>query len=260
MEKPRALVTGASSGIGRAFAGELAARGHDLVLVSRREATLHELAAQLERDHGHPSEVLAADLETDAGTRAVEARLADAASPVELLINNAGFGTSGAFWELDVDREEHEIALNVVALVRLTHAALGPMVERGHGGVINVSSVASYQPTPWGATYGATKAFVSSFTNALYEELRGTAVRAMVLAPGYTHTHFHERAEMPATQTPELIWQRPDEVVDAALRAYEKGRAVCTPGPLNTAAAAFSGSLPAGVTRRMAGFVTRRTH
>ena len=260
MDTPRALVTGASSGIGRAFAVALAARGHDLVLVARREATLLELAAELEHDHGRSSEVLVADLETDAGTGVVEGRLADRDRPVELLVNNAGFGTSGAFSDLDVDGEEHEIRLNVVALVRLTHAALGPMLERGHGGVINVSSVAAYQPTPWGATYGATKAFVSSFTNALHEELRGTPVRIMTFAPGYTRTEFHVRAEMPVNRMPALLWQTADEAVDAALRAYERGRAVCTPGPINTTAAAFSGSLPAGITRRMAGLVTRRTH
>jgi len=259
MPHPRTLVTGASSGIGRAFAVALAGRGQDLVLVARRESTLHDLAAELERDHGRHSEVLVADLETDAGTRAVEARLADPARPVDLLINNAGFGTSGAFSQLDVDGEEHEIRLNVVALVRLTHAALGPMVERGQGGVINVSSVAGYQPTPWGATYGATKAFVSSFTHALYEELRGTSVRIMVLAPGYTHTEFHERAKISVRPTPGLLWQTPDQVVDAALRAYDTGRAVCTPGPINTTAAAFCGSLPPSLTRRVAGLVTRRT-
>jgi len=260
MQHPRALVTGASSGIGRAFAVALAQRGQDLVLVARRQSTLEDLAAQLERDHGRPSEVLVADLETDPGIRAVEARLADPTRPVDLLVNNAGFGTSGAFWELDADREEHEIRLNVLALVRLTHAALGPMVQRGRGGVINVSSVAGYQPTPWGATYGATKAFVSSFTHALHEELRGTSVRVMALAPGYTHTEFHERAEMPVDQTPGLLWQTADQVVDAALRDYDQGRAVCTPGPINTAAAAFSATLPPSVTRRVAGFVTRRTH
>jgi short-subunit dehydrogenase len=132
------------------------------------------------------------------------------------------------------------------------------MVRRGHGGVINVSSVAGYQPTPGSATYGGTKAFVSSFTHALHEELRGTGVRMMVLAPGYTHTEFHVRARDDVSGLPELLWQSAEEVVDAALRAYERGRAVCTPGPINTAAAAFSGSLPAGLTRRVAGLVTRR--
>jgi short-subunit dehydrogenase len=235
----------------------LARRGDDLVVVARRQAVLADLAAELEREHGRPVEVLVADLETDAGVASVEARLGDNARPVDLLVNNAGFGTKGRFWELDDDGEEHQIRLNVLALVRLTHAALGPMVRRGHGGVINVSSVAGYQPTPGSATYGGTKAFVSSFTHALHEELRGTGVRMMVLAPGYTHTEFHVRARDDVSGLPELLWQSAEEVVDAALRAYERGRAVCTPG-INTAAAAFSGSLPAGLTRRVAGLVTRR--
>jgi hypothetical protein len=132
------------------------------------------------------------------------------------------------------------------------------MVRRGHGGVINVSSVAGYQPTPGSATYGATKAFVTSFSHAVHEELRGTGVRMMALAPGYTHTEFHRRSGDDVSSLPELLWQSPEQVVEAALRAYDRGRAVCTPGPLNTAAAAFSGSLPAGVTRRVAGLVTRR--
>jgi short-subunit dehydrogenase len=255
-----ALVTGASAGIGRAFAVALAARGHDLVLVARREAALTGLASTLEAKHGASSEVLVADLETDDGVARVAARLADPQRPVDLLVNNAGFGTSGAFWELDGDREEAEIQVNVVALVRLTHAALGAMVARNRGGVINVSSVAAYQPTPWGATYGATKAFVSSFTHALHEELRGTDVRVMVLAPGYTRSEFHQQAQMDVGQLPELLWASAEDVADAALRAYDRGRSVCVPGPLNAAAAAFAGSLPAGLTRRVAGLVTRRTH
>jgi hypothetical protein len=254
----RALVTGASAGIGRAFARALAGRGDDLVVVARRDGVLHELAVEVQRDEGRAVEVLPADLETDAGVAAVAARLADEARPVDLLVNNAGFGTTGRFWELDAEGEEHEIRLNVLALVQLTHAALGPMVRRGHGGVINVSSVAGYQPTPGSATYGATKAFVTSFSHAVHEELRGTGVRMMALAPGYTHTEFHRRSGDDVSSLPELLWQSPEQVVEAALRAYDRGRAVCTPGPLNTAAAAFSGSLPAGVTRRVAGLVTRR--
>jgi hypothetical protein len=257
---PRAVVTGASSGIGQTFATALAARGHDLIVVARREAALAALADEIVRTSGRDCEVLVANLETEPGVSTVAARLTGPLGPVDLLVNNAGFGTSGSFWELAVDREAAEIALNVTALVRLTHAALGPMVARGSGGVINVSSVAGYQPTPWGATYGATKAFVSSFTHALHEELRGTGVRVMVLAPGYTHTEFHARAELPVDAIPELLWQTPEAVVAAALRAYERGRAVCTPGAVNTVAAAFSASLPAGVTRRVAGMVTRRTH
>lgn len=260
MDPPVALVTGSSSGIGAAFARALAARGHDVVLCARREERLRALAADLDSETGGSAEVLTADLTTDAGVAAVAARLGDEGRPVDLLVNNAGFGTAGAVWELDPEREAAEIRLNVTAVVRLTHAALAAMVPRGRGGVINVSSVAAYQPTPWGATYGATKAFVSSFTHAVHEELRGTGVRVMVLAPGYTHTEFHEQAAMPVDQSPELLWQSPETVVAAALRAYDRGRVVCTPGPLNTVAAAFSATMPAAITRRAAGVVTRRTH
>jgi short-subunit dehydrogenase len=254
----RALVTGASSGIGRAFAEALAARGHDLVVVARRTERLRELADALQA-RGRVTETMTADLSSDDGLAAVAARLTDPSTPIELLVNNAGFGTSGRFWDLDADREAQEIRLNVEALVVLTHAALTAMVPRGRGGVINVSSVAGYQPTPWGATYGATKAFVSSFTNALHEELRGTGVRILTLAPGFTHTEFHAVSGDDVSQLPGVLWQSPREVVDAALRAYDRGRAVCTPGPLNTAAAVFSGSMPAGLTRRVAALAKRRS-
>ena len=260
MEHSVALVTGASAGIGHALATGLAARGHDLVLVARRVERLEEIAGDLRLAHRVKVEVLPADLESESGVAAVEARLG-ADAPVELLVNNAGFGTSGRFHEMPVAGEEAEIRLNVVALVRLTHAALLPMVERGHGGVINVSSVAAYQPTPDGATYGATKAFVSSFTNAIHEELRGTGVKAMVLAPGFTHTEFHERAKVDDDAgMPEVFWQSAEEVAEAALKAYERGHAVCVPGAVNRAATAFSGIFPAGITRRVAGLVTRRSH
>lgn len=260
-ERTVALVTGASTGIGAEFARALAARGNDLVVVARNELRLKDLAGALEGEHGAQVEVLPADLETSEGVTKVEARLADGASPVELLVNNAGFGTSGVFHELPVEGEVAEINLNVVALVRLTHAALGPMVKRGHGGVINVSSVGAYQPTPNSATYSATKAFVSSFTNAIHEELDGSGVKAMVLAPGFTHTEFHVRAKVENKDSmPGFLWQTADEVVTAALKAYDKGRAVCIPGALNTVAAAFSSSMPAGVTRKVAGMVTKRTY
>ena len=259
-ERQVALVTGASTGIGAEFARALAARGNDLVIVARNVARLRELADGLEADHDVQVEVLPADLETDDGIKKVEARFADGARPVDLLVNNAGFGTSGPFFEVPVEGEVAEITLNVVALVRLTHAALGPMVARGRGGVINVSSVGAYQPTPNMATYSATKAFVSSFTNAIHEELTGTGVKAMVLAPGYTHTEFHVRANVKKDGAmPGFIWQSPDKVVGAALKAYEKGRAVCIPGAINAAAAAFSGSMPAAVSRKIAGMVTKRS-
>jgi short-subunit dehydrogenase len=254
-----ALVTGASVGIGRAFAVALAERGDDLVLVARDAARLEELAAELAADHGIAADVLAADLLDDAGLAAVEARLADADHPVDLLVNNAGFGTYGRFAELDVAREVQEVELNVVALLRLTHAALGAMEARHAGAILNVASLAAYQPNPVSATYGATKAFVHSFTHAIREEARGSGVTVMLVCPGYTHTEFHERAGLGATTIPEFAWQSADTVVATALRDLDRGRSVSIPGVLNQTAAALSSASPAGITRRVAGVIVRRS-
>jgi short-subunit dehydrogenase len=254
-----ALVTGASAGIGRAFAVGLAARGHDLVLVARDAARLEQLAAELSVAHGVAADVLAADLLTDAGVTAVATRLADAEHPIDLLVNNAGFGTYGRFAELDVAREVEEVELNVVALLRLTHAALGAMEQRHAGAILNVASLAAYQPNPISATYGATKAFVHSFTHAVREEARGTGVTVMLVCPGYTHTEFHDRAGLGPSDIPEFVWQSADAVVAAALRDLDRGRAVSIPGVLNRTAAALSSTAPAGITRRVAGLVIKRS-
>jgi short-subunit dehydrogenase len=254
-----ALVTGASAGIGRAFAVGLAARGHDLVLVARDGARLEELGTELTSAHGVAVEVLAADLLTDVGVTGVAARLADVDRPVDLLVNNAGFGTYGRFAELDVTREVDEVGLNVVALLRLTHAALGAMEGRRNGAILNVASLAAYQPNPISATYGATKAFVHSFTHAVREEARGTGVTVMLVCPGYTHTEFHDRAGLGPSDVPEFIWQSADTVVGAALRDLDRGRSVSIPGILNQAAAAMSSAAPAGITSRVAGLVIKRS-
>jgi short-subunit dehydrogenase len=256
--KPVALITGASSGIGAEFARELAARGNDLVVVARDERRLEELAATLEKEHQIDVEVLLADLTDAKGTAVVEARLESVDPPIDLLVNNAGFGTFGRFAELPRDGEGREIALNVVALMRLCHAALPGMVQRRRGGIINVSSLAGYQPTPLNATYGGTKAFVTSFSHALHEEVRGTGVIVMVLCPGFTRTEFQERAGLDSSAVPGFMWQSAAAVVAAALRAYDNGRAVCIPGPLNQAGAVFSSALPAGITRRLAGAIVGR--
>ncbi|HLM17741.1 MAG TPA: SDR family oxidoreductase [Acidimicrobiia bacterium] len=254
-----ALVTGASAGIGRAFAAGLAACGHQLVLVARDAARLEELATELTGTHGVDVQVLPADLLTDDGVAAVEARLRDADDPVDILVNNAGFGTFGRFAELDVDREVEEVRLNVLALLRLTHAALGAMELRHAGAILNIASLAAYQPAPASATYGATKAFVHSFTHAVHEEARGTGVHVMLVCPGYTHTEFHDRAELGPTGLPEFVWQSADDVVAAALRDLDRGRSVSIPGLLNQTAAAFSSVAPAGITRRVAGLVVKRS-
>ncbi len=256
--RPVALVTGASAGIGRSFALALADRGHDLVLVARDTARLEALAKELTDGNGAGAEVLTADLSDRTQLAAVEARCAQAERPVELLVNSAGFATMGRFAGLPLDREDQEIRLNVLALVRLTHAALPGMLGRGRGGVINVASLAAYQPTPLNATYGATKAYVSSFSQAVHEELGGTGVKCMVLCPGFTRTEFQDRAGIDSTDVPSFLWQDATTVVQHALRAYDAGRAVCVPGPLNAATAAFAAVMPSGVTRRVAGVIVKR--
>jgi len=254
-----ALVTGASAGIGEAFARELAVRGHDLVLVARRADRLDDEAARLGAAHGLTVEPLVADLATPDGVGMVAARLADPSRPIDVLVNNAGVGSSGSFWELPVEHEVAMIHLNVVALVQLTHAALAPMVARNAGGVINVSSLGAYQPVPFNATYGATKAFVSSFSQAVHEELKGTGVKCMVLSPGFTRTEFQVRAGFDSNDVPGFLWQDAATVVQHALRAYDAGRAVCVPGPLNAATAAFAAVTPHAVTRRIAGVIVSRS-
>jgi short-subunit dehydrogenase len=256
--RPIALVTGASAGIGRAFVHQLADRGYDLVVVARDRTRLELLADEMRSTLGADVEVLAADLIDAGGLASVEARCGADTRPIDLLVNNAGFGTFGRFHDLAVDQEEDEIRLNVVAVARLAHAALGGMVARGRGGVINVASVAAYQPTPHSATYGATKAFVRSFSQAVHEELHGTGVKCMALCPGFTRTEFQSRAGVDASEVPGLLWQQAGEVVHGALRAYDEGRAVYVPGRLNSVAAALTSVTPTVVTRKVAGFVMGR--
>src|SRR5258706_934916 len=229
MSNPVALITGASVGMGEQFARQLSERGHDVVLVARDAARLEALAKEIEGRNGARAEVLAADL-TDAGQLdAVEAR----ARQVDLLVNNAGFGTFGPFHTLDIATEIREINLNVMALVRLTHAAASGMVERGRGGILNVSSLAGSQPGPSNATYGATKAFVTSFTEAVHEELKGTGVSVTVLCPGFTHTEFQERANVPAGSIPGFMWQEAPEVARPGLDGVAKNKAVVIPRTTN---------------------------
>jgi short-subunit dehydrogenase len=246
--RPLALVTGASAGIGLAFAERLAKDGHDLILVARRGERLEALAKSLGESHRTKVEVLVADL-TDAGDLlTVERR---AAEGVDLLVNNAGFGTVGAFCDLDPDDEEREILLNCLALHRLTRAALPPMVERGSGGVINVSSMAGFLPSPYNATYAATKAFVNSFTEALAEELRGTGVSVQALCPGFTRTEFQDVAQVDTSAIPSFAWMEAAPVVDASLKALESGEVICVPGVANRLASLGARGLPRALVARV---------
>ena len=194
----RAPVTGASSGIGVRFAEQLAEGGTDLVLVARSRDRLEDLAERLVADHGVTAEVLVADLGDSTERAAVEDRLSTLEDPVDLLVNNAGFGFNGVFGEIDVEAESEEITVNITALLRLAHASANTLRVLGHGGILNVASVAAFQPGPGSANYSATKAYVLSFSQALHEELKGANVHVTALCPGLTRTEFQERA--PAEQ------------------------------------------------------------
>jgi uncharacterized protein len=254
MNWTRAVVTGASSGIGEEFARTLAARGTSLVLVARRRERLEALAERLPVD----CEVLDADLATDGGVDAVVERLE--AGDVDLLVNNAGFGTSGPLVEVDAAAIADEVRVNCLALVRLARAAVGPMVERGHGGIVNVASVAGFQPAPRMATYAATKSFVLTFTEGIAEEVRGDGVRVQALCPGLTRTEFQDVASYQASAAPGWMWQSVTEVVEASLAALPKGRVIVVPGAHNRVATVGSGLLPRFARRKVAAAVQRRQH
>jgi uncharacterized protein len=255
----RALVTGASSGIGEAIARELARRGTELVLVARSEDRLAELAAELQTDHGVEVELLPADLTDPVALATVEERLGDERAPIDLLVNNAGVGQVGRFEDLEVDGAEQQIALNVLAPVRLTHAAL-PQLHRSAGGILNVSSLGANQPVPLMATYAATKAFLTSWGEALHEELRGTPVHVTTLAPGFTRTNFvvEADADVSASRVPSVVWADPASVARAGLDGVAWGRALVTPGTLSRLGATASAVTPPAVTRRVMGTVMRR--
>jgi short-subunit dehydrogenase len=252
-----ALVTGASAGIGRAYAERLAREAYDLILVARRRERLEELAGRLGPAHGRQVDVLAADLTESDGLAAVEERIAKEPT-LDLLVNNAGFGTAGDFVGLDPDGEERQIRLNVVALVRLTQAALRAFTSRGHGSIVNVSSLAGFQPAPYNATYGGTKAFVNSFTQAVSEELRGSAVRLQLLCPGFTRTEFQEVAGVPTEGIPDFAWMSAESVVNESLAALKRGDLLCIPGRANRVMGSFLRVMPEAVVRRAYGAVFRR--
>lgn len=253
----RAWVTGASAGIGAAFARRLARQHYDLALVARSRERLAALAAELEGGAEIQCEIVAADLTDGAELQRVAQRIAGDPA-LELLVNNAGFGTVGRFAELDAEREEAEIRLNVIALMQLTRAALPGLIERRRGAIINVSSLAAFQPGPRNATYGATKAFVNSFTEALHEELRGTGVRVQALCPGFTRTEFQERAGIDTSGLPGFAWMTADAVADASLAALARGDLICVPGIGNRLVAAASTAMPRAVVRRVVGAASRR--
>jgi short-subunit dehydrogenase len=242
--RPVALVTGSTAGLGRHFALQLAERGYDLVLVARQASRLEELAEKLRRSYGVEVEVLAADLADRTQLAAVEARAAATDRPVELLVNNAGFGLKDPILDNDVEDEQQMLDVLVTAVLRLSHAALGQMVERGSGGIINVSSVAGHLPR---GTYSAAKAYVTQLSKWSDATYRHRGVRTMALLPGFTKTEFHERMDVGRDSAPSFLWLDADRVVRDALRDYDGGKAVSVPSVRYKAITTVIRAVPYGV-------------
>jgi hypothetical protein len=246
--KPLAVVTGASSGLGAVFARKLAARGYDLALVARRQERLLQMADELGSQYHVNCSLLAADLTRDADLLRVEEFLAGAAN-LHLLVNNAGFGTLGRFFEAPVATQDAMHRLHILAIMRLTHAALGNLTARNRGAVINVSSVAAFAPRPGTTSYYATKAWINCFTEGLDLELKsaGSRVRVQALCPGFTLTEFHDVLGIDRSFISKGWWMPAEDVVEASLEGLEKGKLFVVPGFRYQLLVALMRMVPRGV-------------
>ena len=256
-----ALITGASSGIGEAFARKLAARGYDLELVARRSDRLEALKKELESDHSISTEYLATDLATDSGIELVENRIAGIDN-LEMLINNAGFGTTGLFAEIEPGKHNAMVNVHVAATTRLCRAALPAMLERGSGAIINVSSVAGMMPAAGGSIYAATKAFIIYLSESIDAEVRREGVIVQALCPGFTYTEFHDTEEyekFERSMVPKHFWMSAEEVVEKSLAALGRRRkTVFVPGLSNRIVAALTRTPLAPLIRRQIEKARRR--
>jgi hypothetical protein len=231
MTKPLAAITGASSGIGSVFARRLAAQGYDLLLVARRGDRLEQLAAELERAHQIRAEACIADLSAAEEMDRVARRLASEPR-LELLVNNAGFGVKGRLWEMPLEDQLRMQHLHIDAILRLTHAALGPMVARGRGAIINVASVAGFTRSPGSVSYCATKAWLNAFTEGLYLDLKSahSPVVVQALCPGFTYSEFHDVAGVDRASIPKSLWLNVEDVVGASLAGLRRRKLFVVPG------------------------------
>ena len=236
MANELALITGASSGIGEAFARQLAERGYDLCITARRGDQLSALAAELREKHQVNVNIIVADLATDEGMDNVITWIKDTPA-LTMLINNAGFGTRGMFVHKPAEVYAAMVSVHVMASMRLTSAALPAMIKSRRGAIINVSSLTAYMPLGGNAVYSGTKSFLNAFTEALAFEVKGTGVKVQLLAPGFTYSDFHKRPEYSNVDTyssvPKFMWMNADDVARISLRALEKNKTVCIPGTLN---------------------------
>lgn len=233
--RPRALVTGASAGIGRVYADHLARTGHDLVLVARRAERLEALAAALSEAHRIDAEVLPADLGSRVGIEAVARRIEDG-SPIAMLVNNAGFAARALVSELDFEAMEAMLHVNVLALARLSASAMKRMIPAGKGTIVNIASGTAFMQMPRNAGYGASKSFVTAFTRHMQAEAAGTGVRVQLLVPGVIATDFHEVAGNSLANFPTERVMTAEDLVVASLRALEMDEAVCIPSLADAAA------------------------
>jgi uncharacterized protein len=247
MSRPIALITGPTAGIGACFAHQLAQKGYDLVLVARDESRLRALAAEVEKEYDVDTEVLVADLADREALAAVERRVADREQPVSLLVNNAGFGHKRPFLENTVEDEQQMLDVLVTAVLRLTHAALGAMVARGEGQVVNVSSVAGYLPR---GTYSAAKAYVTSLSRWADATYRPQGVQVMALLPGFTKTEFHARMDVSRGSAPRWMWLDADRLVRDALADLDAGKQLSIPSKRYKVLAGLSRVVPVGVLSR----------
>lgn len=254
------MVTGASSGIGKDIAIEAAKAKYDLILTARREDKLKEIKEEIESNHGVRVEILTGDLTKAEDISKIVSRIEQ--NDIDVLVNNAGFGSSGPFIELDIDNELNEIDLNVRALVQLSHAGAKSFADRKSGSIVNISSVASYQPMVGNATYGASKAFVTSFTHALSEELSSYGVDVLLVCPGPTDTEFFVRsswfeASKGGNGMPKFLWQDSDKVAKLVVKSIQKRRSVLIPGLSNKLLASLSSSLPGTLTKKITALIAK---
>jgi hypothetical protein len=252
------LITGASSGIGEVFARKLAARGRNVLLVARSEDKLITLCNELGRSNSIRAQYVVLDLSKPESPGQLFEEAQKRGLLVDMLINNAGFGSMGEFSKLDLARELNMIDLNIKSLVELTYRFLQPMLERKQGAIINVASTAAFQPVPFMATYAATKAFVLSFSEALWEENRPNGIKVMALCPGVTETNFFEAAR--GRKPPARMSQSPEEVVDVALRGLARGKSHIISGWTNFLMTQSERLAPRSLITRVAGRMMRAQH
>jgi uncharacterized protein len=251
-----ALVTGATAGIGLSFVRRLAADGYDLVLVARNAERLAEVADELRTVYHRDVEVIVADLVERDQVQRVADRIADGGRPVEMLVNNAGFGLANKFVGGEIADEERMLDVLCRAVLVLSHAAAGRMRDRGHGVILNVSSVAGFTGM---STYAAAKAWVTAFSESLAAELAPDGVRVTALCPGFVHTEFHDRAELSMTSMPEFAWLNSDDVVREALVDVGRGRVISVPSRRFKTVVALARHAPRPLVRRISGQVSGRS-